>query len=490
MGIKLEWPVLYAKDATLLTVLPVDTVWPDPNLPRMEIVLSDQTASVQHMNFTGCGDIYTSGFEFRTRLLKKFVRENLVYKPHTLILLWDKPWTTPRRQEMYSKKRYHVPDPAEPVPSGKVRGVDGRIYRPGHEPLPAFNPLTGLGLKAELAITETKMEPLPQLLASSWTKIVLAQFICHSLWDFAVGREEHFIFDTPMVEGDWLCTGGIRCNRPECESCPLLNVNMPRHGEADLLFLYHIRASRLQLSPEGRFLVRGTNDRDLLAVLSFPLDPGLSDLVWWCKGTNNYGMSARGTWEKPGPLTGAPTNCHEYISMAKVVGLFGGADLLLTRLMILFLFGGDYCDIPRGFTAAGLAHALFTQGVSFLSFKEGGDEGGEEGEGVDKKGLVLDMVELRHFVALARERSSKCRTKVVLNDLVKCVLDAVYSVAYYTGMYGEVAMGQPVGPILSSFGYGPDFVFKERDEWRELFRDLDKPLVVGMGERKEWVYRY
>jgi len=506
MGVKMEWSTLLARDPRLLTILPVDSIWPDPRFPRMDIVLSDQTASVQHMNFTGCGTIYTSGAEFRRRLLNKFARENLSYRPHTLVLLWDKPWTTPRRAEMYALKRYAVPDLATPVPVGKIRACDGRFYHPTMAPLPRFNPVTGLGLKPELAITEDHMYPLPQLLASSWTKVLLAQFICHCLWDMALGRPEHFLFDTPMVDGDSLCDGTVKCNRgPTCEECygasaetgdtsKSLNgfSTIPRHGEADLLFLFHIRRlhARGDLKDGGSFLVRGTNDRDLLAVLAFPFEPFLADRTWWCKGTNSYGMSAQGLWVKPSLVTGEPVSCHEYVSMRRLVELMSWVQvdrclapassesslpilvaptsILLTRLMLMFFYGGDYCECPKGITATALNGTLFEQQIPIVVQ-------------LSKTTLGLNVTELHYFIQNASAKSSRCKTRLDKHNLLKCTLDAFYSLCYYTGFYAHRSeIGIAVGPNVVDFCYtGADFSYSERNDLLALFEPLVQPVLAN-----------
>lgn len=523
MGVKIEWSTLIGKDARLVTVLPADTVWPDPRFPRMDIVLSDQTASVQHMNFTGCGSIYTSGMEFRRRLLHKFVRENLIYHPHTLVLLWDKPWTTPRRAEMYATKRYAVPDMKQAPPNGKIRACDGRFYHPTMAPLPRFNEETGLGVKAEHVITETHMYPLPQLLASSWTKILLAQFICHSLWDMALGRPEHFIFDTPMVDGDDLCDGTVKCNRgPTCVDCfgaengaeQLCDSfsDVPRHGEADLLFLFHIRRlfQRSALAEGGSFLVRGTNDRDLLAVLAFPFEPKLAERVWWCKGTNSYGMSSHGEWVKPSLLTGEPVSCHEYVSMRRVVELMSGqvdrslpgqvdrslpdrigaedislplipvTSVLLTRLMLMFFFGGDYCECPKGLTASALSSSLFEQQNAIVVQ-------------LDEKTLGLNVAELHYFIQNTSVKSNRCKSRLEAGNLLKCTLDAFYSLCYYTGFHNihGGGIGIAVGPEVADFGYtGADSSYVEKKELVQLFEPLLRPVLVGGVENVFLVFSW
>lgn len=489
MGVKVEWPLLFKADPRILTVLPTDTIWPDPRFPRMDIILSDQTASVQSMNFTGCGNVYTSGFEFRRRLLLKFCRENLSYHAHTLVLLWDKPWTTPRRAEMYALKRYAVPEVDVPVPVGKVRACDGRFYHPGSAPIPRFNPETGLGMKRSDVITETSMEPLPQLLASSWTKLVLAEFICKSLWEFAQSRPEHFIFDTPMVEGDELCDGTVKCNKgSECVECygpEKIKINeIARHGEADVLFLFHIRRlyANQALKDGGSFLVRGTNDRDLLAVLAIP---DLADRIIWCKGTNNYAMSPSGEWEKPGALTGDPIPCHEYISMARVVKLFssdGLVNMLFTRLMLLFFYGGDYCECPKGITATALNATVFSPLEPIVLV-------------VNATTLALDITALHYFIQNAVGRSVRCKSRLEASNLLKCTLDAFFSLCYYTGFhcdFSHVGVGVPVGPNVLEFGYtGPGWKYEEKPDLLALFKPLVEPVLAREGgETPFLVYDY
>ena len=517
MGVKIEWATLLKQDPRLLTVLPVDTIWPDPRFPRMDIVLSDQTASVQHMNFTGCGTIYTSGAEFRRRLLHKFTRENLIYHPHTLVLLWDKPWTTPRRAEMYAMKRYMVPEMSTPVPVGKIRACDGRFYHPTMAPLPRFNSETGLGLKPENAITEDHMYPLPQLLAASWTKVLLAQFICHSLWDMALGRSEHFIFDTPMVEGDELCDGTVKCNRgPDCKECyGDIEIRkhqgfsmVPRHGEADLLFLFHIRRlfQRGDLLEGGSFLVRGTNDRDLLAVLAFPFEAHLADRIWWCKGTNSYGMSPYGEWIKPSLLTGEPVSCHEYVSMRRVVNVMseggrvdryleGGLSMddedislplipvgsvLLTRLMLMFFYGGDYCECPKGLTATALNAGLFEQTAAIVVQ-------------LDETTLGVNLRELHYFIQNANAKSNRCKTRLDASNLLKCTLDALYSLCYYTGFHAirSDEIGVAVGPLVKDFGYtGENAMYVENKDFLTLFEPMLRPILASGGECPFLVFSY
>ena len=78
MGIGIEWKNLLGQDPQLITVLPTDTEWvEDKTKPRFGAVLCDQTASVQQMNFAGCGQIITSGEEFKRKIINKFLKDNL-----------------------------------------------------------------------------------------------------------------------------------------------------------------------------------------------------------------------------------------------------------------------------------------------------------------------------------------------------------------------------------------------------------------------------
>lgn len=465
MGIKHEWIQLLQRCPAILSAEPTDIT----HGRNYAAILSDQTASARAMDFSGNERVFTNGPIFADRIVKKFILENMNYTsspglPKTFILLWDKPWNTPRRLEMYNDKRYRLPDPSLPVPFGKVRGCDGRFYAPTKAPLPKFDPTTNYGLKPEEAITSTKMYPLSQLLAASWTKALVAQFICHTLYDFAAQRDEHFIFDTPFVEGDPLCDGHLHCNQPDCLSCP--DLNLPRHGEADLLFYYHIKAILPTLPPDANILVRGTNDRDLLAILAFPFQPHFADRITWCKGTGTYAMAPSGQWEEPSELTGEPTNCYEYINMGKVFSLFNKDGILLTRLFLLFFFGADYCTTPNGLTANGLNKALYSHTLPIIYLNDGQ--------------LGMDLNALRIFIHSARENSIRCKTKLNASNLLKCSLDALYSLAYYTGFFpspSKILIGQPVGPALDLFGYTP--LYTENPSWLAQFEPLIQPPLMA-----------
>ena len=468
MGIKHEWDQLLQRCPAIMTIEPTDTT----HGRAYACILSDQTASARAMDFSGNERVFTTGDIFADRIIKKFILENMNYAgysglPKTFILLWDKPWNTPRRAEMYTDKRYRLPDPSTPVPYGKVRGCDGRFYAPTKAPLPKFDPATGYGLKPELAITSAKMYPLSQLLAASWTKTLVAQFICQTLWQFASQRDEHFIFDTPFIQDDPLCDGHIHCNQPDCTSCPFLNL--PRHGEADLLFLYHIQTILPSLPPDANLLVRGTNDRDLLAILTFPFQPNYASRITWCKGTGTYAMAPSATWEVPSSLTGKPTNCYEYINMIQIYNLFNRNSLLLTRLYLLFFFGADYCSTPNGLTTKGLNYALYDHTLPIIYEKN--DQ------------LGIDLNALRLFIHTAHSRSTRCKTTLNANNLLKTSLDALYSLAYYTGFFlapDKKSIGEPVGPSLSVFGYTP--VYTENEIWLSLFQTVLLPPALATLE--------
>jgi len=322
MGIGIEWKNLLGQDPQLITVLPTDTEWvEDKTKPRFGAVLCDQTASVQQMNFAGCGQIITSGQEFERRIINKFLKDNLNYGAEHIVLLWDKPWPSLRRAEMYEQKRYSVPASDKTLPPGKIRGIDGRFYYPAQAPLPQFDESTGYGVKPIELITASKMYPLPQLLNAAWTKTQVAGFICKCLWTFAQSRPEHIVFDTPFLAGDQLCDGQMKCNKENCVICP--DAKIPRHAEADVLYLFHIRHLSQIIPPTSFFMARGSTDRDLLVVLSFPFDQGISDRIWWCKGSGAYAMSPTGNYIKPGKNTGKPITCNEFVKMKRAVHLFG-----------------------------------------------------------------------------------------------------------------------------------------------------------------------
>jgi hypothetical protein len=445
MGIGVEWKKLLTQDPALITVLPTDTEWvDDKSKPRFGVVLCDQTASVQQMNFAGCGQVISSGSEFERRIISKFVKDNLKYGAQHVVLLWDKPWPSVRRAEMYAQKRYTVPSSEKPVPPGKVRGVDGRFYHPAQAPLPKYDDTTGHGVKPVELITASKMYPLPQLLNAAWTKTEVAGFICKCLWTFAQGRDEHIVFDTPFLVGDALCDGQMKCNKDNCEICP--DAKIPRHAEADVLYLFHIRHLATFVPPTACFMARGSNDRDLLVVLSFPFDEGLSDRVWWCKGSGGYAMSPAGQWVVPGKNTGKPVTCNEYVLMKRVTTMFGGAnkELLLSRLMTIFFFGGDYCETPKGLTSTGLALAFFNCKHPIIQHS-------------GPNTLQVATSALHNFVQYARDGSQRCRTQLDVANLMKNTQDAFYSLVYYTGFHSEFDPKETascVGPDLTQFGYG------------------------------------
>jgi hypothetical protein len=479
MGIKVEWPKLVEKDPNLLVVLPVDTVWvEDPTKPKFSVVLSDQTASVQQMNFSGSGQVITSGAEFRRRILRKFINENLGYGADHIVLMWDKSSNaSPRRIEMYSKKRYQVPLSSKPVPKGKIRGWDGRFYAPAQAPIPKYDETTAFGVKPSQVITESHMYPLPQLLNASWTKNIVAGFICKCLWDYAAGRSEHMIFDTPFVEGDPLCDGQRRCNQPNCIICP--DAPIPRHAESDLLYLFHIRHLAGYVPPSTSFLARGSNDRDLLVVLAFPFEQGLVDRVWWCKGTGSYAISSHGTWVTPGPLTGKPMPCNEFVKMKRFVSLLGGKDntMLLSRLFVLFFFGGDYCDTPKGLTPNGLFTALFAFKRPFIIHS-------------NDTTLTLSIQPLHYFVQMAHDASVRCRSQLDTENLLKSSLDAFYSLAYYTAFhpcFPPTDLSTSVGPDLTQFGYTQG-IYHPEPTLLDVFRPMLRPALAGTQESQSIEY--
>ena len=463
MGIKIEWQKLLEKNPKLLTVFPTDTVWEnDPSKPDFSVVLSDQTASMQQMNFSNCGLVLTSGALFKERIIKKFAAEHLRYHADHIILLWDKSCNaSDRRIQMYSEKRYQVPDAAKAVPKGKIRGYDGRFYYPHQAPIPKHDPETGFGVKREHIITESHMHPLPQLLNASWTKNVVAEYICKSLWDFAAGRPEHIVFDTPLVHGDDFCNGQMKCNQPSCVICPMANV--PRHAESDLLYLFHIRHLATVVPASTKFLVRGSNDRDLFVVLSFPFDQGLHNRIWWCKGTNDYGISPTGEWVKPGPFTGKPKPCHEFLEMKRFVAMIGGPnnDMLLTRLFLLFFFGGDYCETPKGLTQTALFDSLFSFKRPIITHS-----------GQDT--LALNIAALHYYTQFTRDLSTRSRSTLEAGNLHKCTMDAFYSLAYYTAFHKDFELTDlesPVGPDLESFECNPTYA--------DLFQNMLRPAVAA-----------
>lgn len=474
MGIKIEWAKLLERDPKLLTILPTDTVWEnDPSKPKFSVVLSDQTATMQQMNFANSGQLLTSGVVFRGRILKKFIADHLHYHSDHIVLLWDKSCNaSERRIQMYSEKRYQVPDGAKAVPKGKVRGFDGRFYYPHQAPIPKFNEETGFGVKREQIITESNMYPLPQLLNASWTKNVVAQFICKSLWDFAIGRSEHIIFDTPLVDGDDLCDGQMKCNQPNCFICPLANV--PRHAESDLLFLFHIRHLASVVPPTTKFLVRGSNDRDLFVVLSFPYDQGLHDRIWWCKGTNDYGISPSGEWVHPGALTGKPKPCHEFLQMKRFVAMMGGPqnEMLLTRLFLLFFFGGDYCETPKGLTSTALFNSLFSFQRPIITC-------------TNQATLTLNVQAFHYYTQFTRDLSTRSRSILDPDNLQKCTMDAFYSLAYYTAFHQDFAstdLQSPVGPTITSFDCNPSHA--------DLFKTMLRPAMATNNTSSTIVYTF
>lgn len=473
MGIKVEWSALVKEDPGLITVLPTDTVWPDPAYPRFGVILSDQTATMQQMNFSAAGQVITTGQQLRARIIAKFVKENLGYGGEHLVLLWDKPWKTCFRKDMYSSKRYVVPAASDEPPRGKIRGVDGRFYYPHEAPLPLFDPATNAGVKPADLITDGHMYPLPQLLSAPWTKAGLAAFICRTLWDFAAGREEHIVFDTPFLEGDDLADGQLKCNKSDCQLCPRSQI--PRHSEADVLFHFHILHLHKSLAAPN-FLVRGTNDRDLLVVLSFPHQPQVAEQVWWCKGTNKYAMAASGKWTKPGPLTGSPVACNEFVPMQRVVQLLGGKNraLVMTRLLGFFLLGADYCNTPHGLTSPGVYRALMAGCIPFVY-------GGQT-----PTQLSLHVKEFHYFVQHAKSESPRCRTQLETKNLLECTLRAFYSLAYYTGFHRDFhpdEKGVPVGPDVQQFGF-TDNTFQPKTTWSSLFSPMLRPVMASTAASK------
>jgi hypothetical protein len=286
--------------------------------------------------------------------------------------------------------------------------------------------------------------------------------------------------------------------------------DVPRHGEADLLFLFHIRRlfQRSALAEGGSFLVRGTNDRDLLAVLAFPFEPNLAERVWWCKGTNSYGMSSHGEWVKPSLLTGEPVSCHEYVSMRRVFELMGGqvdrslpgqvdrslcigaedislplipvTSVLLTRLMLMFFFGGDYCECPKGLTASALSSSLFEQQNAIVVQ-------------LDARTLGLNVAELHYFIQNTSVKSNRCKSRLEAGNLLKCTLDAFYSLCYYTGFHNIHCggIGIAVGPDVADFGYtGVDSSYVEKKELVQLFEPLLRPVLVGGVENVFLVFSF
>jgi hypothetical protein len=480
MGIKIDWKKLALHDPKLILVLPVETVWvEDPTLPRFGAVLCDMTATMQQMNFTGCGQSITSGAEFERRIIKKIVSDNLRFGAEHIALLWDKPWTTQRRAEMYAKKRYTIPAAFKEPPAGKIRAHDGRFYAPSQAPLPQFDPSTNFGVKAADVITKEKMYPLPQLLNAAWTKVQVAAFMCRCLWEFAKDRPEHIMFDTPFLKDDPLCDGLLKCNHAACQLCPAANI--PRHGEADLLYLYHIRHLAKLLPVTSHFMARGSNDRDLLVVLAFPFDIALANRIWWCKGTGQYAIAPSGKYVLAGKTTGLPQLCHEFIRMKKVVTMFAGENnkLLLTRLFLLFFFGGDYCETPNGITETGLFKSLFACQMPIITLDD--ESAGQS--------LHLNTSALHRFIQHAKDGSIRSRSLLTAENLLKTTYDAFYSLAYYTACHKEFSnsdVKSQIGPDLSCFSYNTaGYVLNK--EVLELFKPMMLPFITSRAENSNFI---
>lgn len=471
MGINAEWSAFIKKDAQLITVVPQDAVWPDPAFPNFSVILSDQTATMQQMNFKTVGTVITSGIEMRRRVIAKFVKENLQFQAEHIVLLWDKPWKTKFRTEMYSTKRYVVPSEIATVPKGKTRGEDGRFYYPHEAPLPKYNSVTNAGVKECDLITDTHMYPLSQMLSAAWTKANLAAFIFNVLWDFAASRPEHIVFDSPFLNGDILADGKVKCNKAACAICATSNI--PRHSEADVLFHFHIKYLNSVLPQKTKFLVRGTNDRDLLVVLAFPLQVDLANNVWWCKGSNGYGMGPSGAWVKwiaPGVNIGACVQCNEFVSMGRFVKMMGGSNqaLLLTRLTGLFLLGADYCTTPRGLTCPGLFKSLMETTIPFVYLE-------------NTQSLMLHVKEFHYFLQHAKTESPRCRTQLNIENLLENTLRAIYSLAYYTGFHRNFLpeeIGTPVGPDIEQYGFH-EGSFQPEVAWITSFRPLLNPVLAS-----------
>jgi hypothetical protein len=331
-------------------------------------------------------------------------------------------------------------------------------------------------VKADQVITASRMYPLPQLLNAAWTKVQVAVFMCRVLWKFAQTRDEHIVFDTPYLAGDPLCDGQMKCNKSDCVLCP--DANIPRHAEADVLFLFHIRHLAGLMSEKEFFMVRGSNDRDLLVVLSCPFDQGLTDRIWWCKGSGSYAMSPQGTWVAPGKLTGQPLPCHEYIVLKEFVRLLGRTHLL-SKLFLLFFFGADYCETPKGLTSTGLFKAFFECQLAIVEQK-------------NSSTLHVSLTELHKFIQLARDGSQRCRTQLNAENLLKSALDAFYSLAYYTAFHAEFApktVDAGVGPDLNQFGYGSEG-YAPAPELTALFAPMLRPILASATSSNQLVYSF
>lgn len=407
MGIEIHWPTLHTHGLKPF-ILPVSTVWPDSknknvsNLPIVGVVLFDWTAAAQSMNFTDFAAKVPSGHEFNKRLFGKINQEILVYNPEEICLLFDKPfYAHARRRFMYTQSRY---------------------VKPSKQPLCRYDPITQEGIRPENLITPTHMFPLSQLLATEWSKIELARYICHTFWDWAQSRPEHIVFDTPLCPDDVLCDGTIKCNKLQCSLCVHTAI-IPRHCEADVLFLHHIQ----HLAPRHlhkKMLVGGTNDRDLLVTLSCAFNGDLAKQIIFRTHTRPYKFTPDGWVKAAEKVIGVVEHCHEYINMGDVWLMFGGAntDLLLTRLFILFLYKSDYCAKPDGLTHKGLDYALFQQTTPFLFLQK-------------DQSLKLSLTQYKYFIQKAQENSIRPKTPMNAANLMRTMYDAFYCLIYYTAYH-------------------------------------------------------
>lgn len=402
----------------------------------------------------------------------RMIRDSLLIHNAPLIFTWDKAHCTPLRAVM-KESRYPVPDPGDKIPAGKMRSpVDGRDYK--HEERP-YAPDDPLG-----KITAEYMPSLARLFSSSQGKNELSAFICQGVYD-ELSRQEngayiypHTIIDTPVHPGFPICDGNVHCTRANCD-CNQLDI--PRHGESDILTLYYARMMYQEFvkNPTDVVLISGATDRDSLVVLSSPFDSTMAKHIIWHKATSKYAITPAGVYikqptekmKKEHPeryiVTGAYESRDEYIQVRRIVDIFSRGDPLMhpSRAMALFMMKSDLCDCPEGFQKPALLKSIMSASIPWLTCRvvHSEDAGAEygfaqpnvQGPLIPYNCLILRLFPLARMLADARQ-NVRLKQKSACNDLLLRIIQAFYSIAYYTACHPLRTERTYTGPDIACFG--------------------------------------
>jgi len=233
-----------------------------------------------------------------------------------------------------------------------------------------------------------------------------------------------------------------------------LVANIPACAEADVLIHYYIRYLHHHCvkTPVDRILIRKTNDRDHMVILTSPLDPELAVCVLWTKRTIDYMLMPQSRQVLPktkrGPSTGIPfERVDELIRVSALQHLMGGATgtRLWSTALAFFLTGGDYCDKGPGMTSKAIVDTALRWKQPFLVYHQ---------LDITTGGLLLDLTEYARYITAVYAASSRSHSKAARSatTLARATLDALYSVAYYSGAFAADTCPSRTGPDIAAFG--------------------------------------